>query len=71
MINNLQQAKQVVKKHMDSIKEGGYSPNLVDINYCINLLREGGFYIAIDGSNKIIGDVLMDYEGNPSFSVIG
>ena len=67
----IEEAKQLVKEYMDKIKGEGFAPTLLDINDCIKMLRELGFYVTIDGTNKIIGDALMDGKGNPNFSVIG
>jgi hypothetical protein len=70
-IITVEEAKQLVQEYMDKVKEEGYQPNLEDINHCIAVLRRNNFYVTVDGTNSIIGDVMMDGKGNPNFSVIG
>lgn len=63
-----EQAKEFVKNHFKKIKEQGFQPNLNDLNDCIVALRNQGFYVTVDNTCKIIGDVMMDGNANGQFN---
>jgi hypothetical protein len=66
-----EEAKAYVNKYMDDLKAQGWEPGLIDVNVCISTLRSHNFHVTIDGTRKVIGDVMMDGRGNPNFSVVG
>lgn len=66
-----EQAREYVKNYVKETKDNGFSLTLVDINIMIPHLRDNGFFILKDGTNEVVGDVMMDGKGNLNFSIIG
>lgn len=66
-----EEAKEFVKDHMEKIKAEGFAPSLVDVNNCIKLLQGFGFFVVVDGTTQVIGDVMMDGKGSMNFNVVG
>jgi hypothetical protein len=67
----LEQAKAFIKERQAKRREELGGTDLNGINSDIEWLRNRGFYVTVDGTNQIIGNVMMDGKGNPNFSIVG
>ena len=70
-IRTVEEAKKFVDNYMNEIKSKGYQPNIVDINNCMEELRNQGFYTLVDNTNKIIDNIMFDGRGNLDYKILG